>query len=143
MSGAAAPEFAGDWTESLDGTLRFWYLYQLLPELAEDLSAYQQLVFIDAHNSPQLPELVFEPSGPAWEHSAFTHHMSIGELLSITQTLSGSCPEAWLLSVRGYTFEFSQQLSERTEKLAKNAAQMLIAFLRGEEPAPTERKIQE
>lgn len=129
-----APELPGEWTESADGSLRLLYLYQLLPELAEDLIDYGQIIFVDAHNSPELPNLVFEPVSPAWVHSAFTHHLSIGELLAITQTLYARCPAAWLLSVRGYAFEFSQELSPQTQALARQAAEMLCSYLHQEAP---------
>ena len=129
-----APELPGEWTESEDGSLRLLYLYQLLPELAEDLIDYGQIIFVDAHNSPELPNLVFEPVSPAWVHSAFTHHLSIGELLAITQTLYARCPAAWLLSVRGYAFEFSQELSPQTQALARQAAEMLCSYLHQEAP---------
>ena len=129
-----APELPGEWTESEDGSLRLLYLYQLLPELAEDLIDYGQIIFVDAHNSPELPNLVFEPISPAWVHSAFTHHLSIGELLAITQTLYARCPAAWLLSVRGYAFEFSQELSPHTQALARQAAEMLCSYLHQEAP---------
>jgi hydrogenase maturation protease len=130
-----APELPGEWTESTDGSLRLLYLYQLLPELAEDLIDYGKIIFVDAHNSPELPNLVFEPVSPAWVHSAFTHHLSIGELLAITQTLYARCPEAWMLSVRGYAFEFSQELSPQTQALARQAAEMLYTHLIGEASA--------
>ncbi len=130
--GLQAPELPGEWTESEDGSLRLLYLYQLLPELAEDLIDYSQIIFVDAHNSPELPNLVFEPVSTAWEHSAFTHHLSMGELLAITQTLYGRCPAAWLLSVRGYGFEFSQTLSPQTSALVNQAADLLCSQLHQE-----------
>ena len=129
-----APELPGEWTESEDGSLRLLYLYQLLPELAEDLIDYGQIIFVDAHNSPELPNLVFEPVSPAWVHSAFTHHLSIGELLAITQTLYARCPAAWLLSVRGYAFEFSQVLSPKTATLVRQATEILCSYLHQEAP---------
>ena len=129
-----APELPGEWTESADGSLRLLYLYQLLPELAEDLIDYGKIIFVDAHNSPELLNLVFEPISPAWVHSAFTHHLSIGELLAITQTLYACCPAAWLLSVRGYVFEFSQVLSSQTAALVSQAAEMLYSHLHQETP---------
>ena len=132
--GLQSPELPGEWTESENGSLRLLYLYQLLPELAEDLIDYGQIIFVDAHNSPELPNLVFEPVSPAWVHSAFTHHLSIGELLAITQTLYARCPAAWLLSVRGYAFEFSQELSPQTQALARQAAEMLCSYLHQEAP---------
>jgi hydrogenase maturation protease len=130
--GLPAPELPGEWTESEDGSLRLLYLYQLLPELAEDLIDYSQIIFVDAHNAAELPELVFEPVSPAWVHSAFTHHLSIGELLAITQTLYGRCPAAWMLSVRGYAFEFSQTLSPQTAALVNQAAALLCSHLHPE-----------
>ena len=130
--GLQAPEFPGEWTESEDGSLRLLYLYQLLPELAEDLIDYAQVIFMDAHNAAELPELVFEPVSPAWVHSAFTHHLSIGELLAITQTLYSCCPVAWMLSVRGYAFEFSQTLSPLTSLLVNQATDLLCSHLHQE-----------
>jgi len=132
--GLQAPELPGEWTESEDGSLRLLYLYQLLPELAEDLIDYAQVIFMDAHNAAELPELVFEPVSPAWVHSAFTHHLSIGELLAITQTLYSCCPAAWMLSVRGYAFEFSQTLSPQTAALVNQATALLCSHLHQEAP---------
>jgi len=132
--GLQSPELPGEWTENEDSSLRLLYLYQLLPELAEDLIDYDQIIFVDAHNAPELPNLVFEPISPAWVHSAFTHHLSIGELLAITQTLYACCPAAWLLSVRGYVFEFSQVLSSQTAALVSQAAEMLYSHLHQETP---------
>jgi hydrogenase maturation protease len=130
--GLQAPELPGEWTESEDGCLRLLYLYQLLPELAEDLMEFAEVIFIDAHNSEELPGLLFEPVGPAWEHSAFTHHLSIGELLAINQTLYERFPASWMLSVRGYAFEFSQTLSPRTAALVNQAAALLCSHLHRE-----------
>lgn len=130
--GLEAPELPGEWAESADGSLRLLYLYQLLPELAEDLMDYAEVIFIDAQSSAELPELVFEPVGPTWEHSAFTHHLSVGELLAITQTLYERCPDAWMLSVRGYAFEFSQTLSPLTSLLVNQATDLLCSHLHQE-----------
>ena len=138
--GLQAPELPGEWTEGEDGSLRLLYLYQLLPELAEDLIDYCQIIFVDAHNSPELPNLVFEPISPAWVHSAFTHHLSIGGLLAITQTLYGCCPAAWLLSVRGFEFEFSQVLSSQTAALVSQAAELLCSHLHQEVPPKPHRE---
>ena len=138
--GLQAPELPGEWTGNEDGSLRLLYLYQLLPELAEDLIDYDQIIFVDAHNSGELPNLVFEPISPAWLHSAFTHHLSIGELLAITQTLYARCPAAWLLSVRGFEFEFSQVLSPQTATLVSQAAEMLCSHLHQEVPPKPHRE---
>lgn len=126
------PQDPGAWSESADGSVRLLYLFQLLPEMAEDLKAYHQVYFLDAHNSPQLEEIVFEPVEPSTQRSAFTHHMSPAELLDITHTISGSAPKAYLLSVRGYSFSFSPSLSERTAALCAQASRQLFEKLESE-----------
>lgn len=124
------PEFPGEWVETADGSLRFIYLFQLLPEMAEDVQGYDELIFIDAHNSEQLPDLVFESVDPSSQHSAFTHHMSAGELLAICKTLTGKNPPAKILTVRGFSFRFRQELSEKTANLVREAAELLKASLK-------------
>ena len=125
----AVPEYPGDWVETEDGSLRFLYLFQLLPEMAEDIVEYDQVIFIDTHNSDQLEDLLFEEVLPTTEHSAFTHHMSAGELLSIAKTMTGKFPEAKMLTVRGFSFQFKQELSEKTALLVDHAATLLQAEL--------------
>ena len=124
--GLAVPEHPGEWVETNDGKLRFLYLFQLLPEMAEEICCYDQVIFIDAHNSEQLQDLVFEVVQPSTEHSAFTHHMSAGELLAIAKVITGTMPNAKLLTVRGFSFQFKQELSERTAKLVEHAASLLL-----------------
>lgn len=128
--GLQTPEFPGEWVETLDGTLRFLYLFQLLPEMAEDILPYDEIIFIDAHNSEQLPDLLFESIAPSSEHSAFTHHLSAGELLAICKTMTGSCPPARLMTIRGFSFRFKQELSEKTESLVMQAADLLREALK-------------
>jgi len=123
--GLRVPEFPGEWVETADGSLRFLYLFQLLPEMAEDICEYDEVIFIDAHNSQQLADLLFEDINPSTDHSAFTHHMSAGELLSIAKTLTGNYPTAKMLTVRGYSFQFKQELSDKTALLVENAAKLL------------------
>ncbi|MFZ3071397.1 MAG: hydrogenase maturation protease [Anaerolineaceae bacterium] len=127
--GLTPPEFPGEWVETSDGNTRLLYLYQLLPEMAEDLMPYHQVIFVDAHNSPALPDLTFQPIEASWEHSAFTHHMSAEEVLSITETLYGVHPQAKMLTVRGYLFEFERELSDQTAALVEQAAALLESEL--------------
>ena len=123
------PQFPGESLEIPEHSLRLFYLFQLLPEMAEDIAGYEQVLFIDAHNSEQLPDLIFEDLQATSGHSAFTHHLAAGELLAICQTLTGSHPKAKMLSVRGFSFQFKQELSARTAQLVKQASQSLLGEL--------------
>jgi len=127
--GLETPEFPGDQVSTPDGRLTLLYLFQLLPEMAEDIADYDQLIFIDAHNSPSLPNLVFEQVLPDQTHSAFTHHMGPGELLAIAQILGRKLPLSWILSVRGFSFRFARTLSEETSEMVDQAFSRLLTHL--------------
>jgi len=127
--GLETPEFPGDQVSTPDGRLTLLYLFQLLPEMAEDIADYDQLIFIDAHNSPSLPNLVFEQVSPDQTHSAFTHHMGPGELLAIAQILGRKLPLSWILSVRGFSFRFARTLSEETSEMVDQAFSRLLTHL--------------
>ncbi len=123
------PQFPGDQVCTKDGKLTLLYLFQLLPEMADDVDGFEQLIFIDAHNSPSLPDLLFEKVSPDQTHSAFTHHMNPGELLAIAQVLGKKLPEAWMLSVRGFSFCFEPSLSQNTAELVDRAFSTLLNHL--------------
>ena len=127
--GLETPEFPGDQVSTDDGSHTLLYLFQLLPEMAEDIGDYEQLIFIDAHNSPSIPDVVFEEVSPSQSHSAFTHHMGAGELLSIAQVLGKKLPVSWMLTVRGFSFRFAQTLSQETAELVCQAFSLLLAHL--------------
>ena len=127
--GLETPQFPGEQVTTTDGKLTLLYLFQLLPEMAEDIADYDQLIFIDAHNSPSLPNLVFEQVSPDQTHSAFTHHMNPGELLAIAQILEKKLPQSWILSVRGFSFRFAQTLSKETSEMVDQAFSRLLIHL--------------
>ncbi|MGI6249792.1 MAG: hydrogenase maturation protease [Anaerolineaceae bacterium] len=126
------PQWPGESVDSMDGNLRLLYLFQLVPEMAEDLNDWDEVIFIDAHNSEQLPPLSFAQVRPSNAHSAFTHHLSAEELLGICQTISGSYPTSKVLSVRGVSFRFKPELSQQTSKTVDEAVGILIKHLNGE-----------
>jgi len=130
--GLETPQFPGEQVSTADGKLTLLYLFQLLPEMAEDIGDYEQIVFIDAHNSPNLPDLIFEKVAPDHAHSAFTHHMSPGELLAIALIIGKNIPTSWMLSVRGFSFRFAQSLSAETAGLVNQAYSRLLTHLSGQ-----------
>ncbi len=107
----------------------FTFALQLTPEMAEEINMYEYACFIDAHtgNIPEPMRLIEVES--EFQASPFTHHLTPQSLLSICETLCGSKPEAVLLSVRGYHFGLSQQLSEETANLLPQAVELLWDWL--------------
>ena len=66
-------------------------------------------------------ELSIRSLEPAFQRSPFTHHLTPDSLLSFAQTLYGRAPQAILVSIRGYHFGFSQELSPETAPQAAAA----------------------
>jgi hydrogenase maturation protease len=107
----------------------FAFHLQLTPEMAEEIAAYERVCFVDAHtgNIPVPVQMVAVES--EFQRSPFTHHLTPQSLLSMCKTLYGKTPQAVLLSVRGYQFEFERELSERTEALLPEALGLISEWL--------------
>jgi hydrogenase maturation protease len=107
----------------------FAFYLQLTPEMAEEIAAYEYVYFVDAHtgNIPEPVRLIGVESD--FQRSPFTHHLTPQSLTSICETLYKSKPDAALLSVRGYRFLFSRQLSEETQALVPEAVDLIWDWL--------------
>jgi Ni,Fe-hydrogenase maturation factor len=111
------------------------FALQLYPEMAELLAGYARICFIDAHTGAVPEEVHFEELTAQHQSSPFTHHLTAVSLLSLAQDIYLARPEAILISVRGYSFQFKRQLSPATSLLAENAVQRIIAWLKSHTPA--------
>jgi hydrogenase maturation protease len=103
----------------------FAFYLQLTPEMAEDVSAYQYVCFIDAHtgNIPQPVRLIDVES--EFQNSPFTHHLTPQSLISMCETIYGKKPDAVLLSVLGHRFLFTRELSQQTTELVPQAVDLI------------------
>ncbi|MEW6234606.1 MAG: hydrogenase maturation protease [Candidatus Omnitrophota bacterium] len=93
---------------------------QLFPEQAEPVSQADLAIFLDAScdaapgswkcqksfagETPALP-------GGGMYAAAFTHSVSPGELLGLARELYGHCPEAYLYTMGGESFETANRLT--------------------------------
>jgi len=134
IAGQLGMEPSTSWEDPLPcapGTDFAFYL-QLTPELAEDLTAYDRVCFVDAHTGKipeniQVVDVISE-----YQTSPFTHHLTPEMLLSMCESLYNHKPEAILLSVRGYEFGFETKLSPFTESLVIEAVQSSVGWLKRE-----------
>jgi Ni,Fe-hydrogenase maturation factor len=107
----------------------FAFHLQLTPEMAETIADYEFVCFVDAHtgNIPEEVRIIDVESD--FQRSPFTHHLTPQSLISICETLYSKKPEAALLSVRGYQFLFSRDLSETTSKLVPQGVDQVWDWL--------------
>jgi hydrogenase maturation protease len=100
--------------------------YQLQVEDAHEAALYQRVVFVDADRTGPEP-FRFERLRPLESGIGFsTHSVSPGAVLALARDLFGAEPEAWLVGIRGYTFdEFGERLSDRARANLDAAANYL------------------
>jgi hydrogenase maturation protease len=110
-------------------SIDFDFLLQLTPELSEQINRYSRVCFIDAH-AGEIPESVrLIPLERRFQHSAFTHHLTPQSLLAMCASLYDRVPEAVLLTVRGFRFEFERTLSPQTAELVPKALDLILPWL--------------
>lgn len=110
-------------------SLKLQFVLQLAPEMAEEIAAYERVCFLDAHTGAVEEEVHFTEIDSQYQASPFTHHMTPETLLAISIALYGRAPQAVLVSVRGYEFGFSDELSTRTAELAQKAVEVVWGWL--------------
>ena len=107
----------------------FLFTLQLMPELSELFAGYERVCFVDAHTGNIKNDLNIEYLKSSFQKSPFTHHMTPSTCLSLTESLYNATPEAVLVSVRGYNFDFKRSLSPRTHELATQAVDKIYEWL--------------
>ena len=88
-------------------------VHQLTPELAEDIAAAQQVIFIDAAANAS-----WQPLTPATSARSLTHHVDPQGLLALASALYGAMPTAYLLTLPAIDFD-SRDFDIKTVNLKK------------------------
>lgn len=127
--GSEIPEDPGAAIEIESKTVDLLHLYQIFPELAETISHYKRVCFVDAHTTEIPSEISWKTLSPAYEKSPLTHHMTPQTVLSITKTIYNEVPETILVSVQGTKFGFERQLSLRTAELSQIATNRIWEWI--------------
>jgi len=113
--------------------IKVLFLHQLAPELAEMVSQYDTVVFIDAHvEGSGWEDMSWQPIAPAVEAGMIGHHLRPGVVVALAQSLYGSMPNAYMLSVLGHDFDFGEALSPETGELAEQAVNRLEELIRAQ-----------
>ena len=117
---------------SIAGHLDILFLLQLSPELAETISNYERVCFVDAHTGSMPEPLRISPVQACFQASPLTHHMTPQTIICLAQEVYKALPEAILVSVLGYQFEFHRQLSPQTDLLANQAVSDILKWINNE-----------
>jgi hydrogenase maturation protease len=88
-------------------------LHQLAPELAETVSRFGAVIFVDAaaRSDTSAGEVGCEEIFPSASENRFTHQLSPHTVLSLAAQLYGACPRAFCVTSTGLCFEHGDSLS--------------------------------
>ena len=96
------------------GAIEVLTVQQLMPELAESLSKFDHVIFVDASCEGTPGEWRCESvSAGEMTPNALGHRFGIPELLGHARALYGSAPQAQVISVTGESFECGDHLTPR------------------------------
>lgn len=115
--------------EDLGGRVDSVFLAQLVPELLDTAVDYDRLVFVDAHAQPEWQDLHCAPVKPEHQITILTHHLTPGLFMALLQALYGCTPKAFLVSLRGYQFDFGRELSAATAALIEPALAEIMRWV--------------
>ena len=108
-------------------------MHQLVPELAETVAEYDLLIFVDAHTGRIEESIHAEWVEPVYRPSAFVSHQTHpSTVLALSEELAGRSPDAVILSLRGYDFDFGEGLTEETAALVDPATDRIMKLIEGE-----------
>jgi len=98
--------------------------YQLNIEDAAAMAEHDFVVFVDASVVGPAP-FGFERVRPARETAFTSHAVSPGAVAALCRESFGAVPQAWVLGVRGYSFDFAEGLTPQAQRNLEKA----VAFV--------------
>ena len=99
--------------------------YQLVIEDAVQIAAHDVVWFVDATREGDAPYAV-QRLAPAFDITFTSHLLKPETLLAIAEQQFGKSPEAYLVSIRGYEFDFLEGLSDQ----ARSNLVLAVALMR-------------
>jgi hydrogenase maturation protease len=102
--------------------------YQLNIEDAAEAAEYDIVIFADAMVEGEEPYLIKRLT-PSVDITFSSHIIGPESILAICQESFDRTPEAWLLAIRGYAFDFEEKLTEKAEANLKGAFSFATDFI--------------
>jgi hydrogenase maturation protease len=88
---------------------------QLTPEMADDISGSELVIFLDAACGEEPGTVRCRHISPANVPAGLTHHLDPQSLVSAAEQLYGEAPQAICVTLAGWSFEVSNRLSRNAQ----------------------------
>lgn len=98
--------------------------YQLNIEDADRISGFNLVIFADA-TKEDIRNYAFTPLKPSPEIEFTMHSMSPAFILNLCREVYMTSPSAFLLHIKGYEWEFMQDMTQEARKNLEEAARFL------------------
>lgn len=98
-------------SRQLLSSAKYLCVHQLTPELAQDVSEAEMVLFMDAEQTDDRGQSRCERVVPRREQLTFSHHLTPGDLLGLTEALYAVSPRAFLVTIPGENFNYGETLS--------------------------------
>jgi hydrogenase maturation protease len=102
----------------------------LLPELADQLSSADEVIFVDAVADASRQTSIEEVK-PAESPQLMAHHASPGILLALARDVFGHCPRAFLIAIPASDFGIGEELSETARRGMQQALDLILKRVTG------------
>jgi hydrogenase maturation protease len=102
--------------------------YQLNVEDAAEIADYNVVIFADA-SLENIESYSFEPLLPSNKTEFTMHAVSPAFILHLCQEMFGHKPEAYLLHIRGYEWEFMEEVTEGARENLAEAVSCVKQFI--------------
>ncbi len=102
--------------------------HQLTPDLADDVAAASQVIFVDAYAARAEGDAlrIERIDGEAVDRaSAMAHRVNPAGLVGLAGQLFGAKPEAWVVGIPAYCFDLGDALSSGTEHRVEEAIALI------------------
>jgi hydrogenase maturation protease len=102
--------------------------YQLNLEDAAEISSYDMVIFADA-SGEDITTFLFEPLQPSAAVEFTMHAVSPAFILHLCTQIFEHLPEAYLMHIKGYQWEFMQEMTSQARQNLDQATDYLKQFI--------------
>jgi Ni,Fe-hydrogenase maturation factor len=102
--------------------------YQLNLEDAAGIASYDMVIFADA-SGEDIATFLFEPLQPSAAVEFTMHAVSPAFILHLCTQIFEHIPEAYLMHIKGYEWEFMQEMTEQARTNLDQATDYLKQFI--------------
>jgi hydrogenase maturation protease len=120
-----------EWAESMKlSNITFDSNYQLNVEDALDISEKDLVIFVDASVEP-IEDFLFRPLKSSKTITFTTHSLKPESVIALCNELFGKKPKAYLLTIKGYSWELSEPMTERARANLGEALKFTKSLIAG------------